>query len=325
MARIWTRQAEFNGWLAQYDQAMARLQKSIKVNRTSQAQQELALALDMLGRIAYWQGEFSHAKEHIQESLAIYRQIGDKVGTAQTLNTLANVICELEADYDQAELLFEESLTISRQIGDQFGIARALINLGASAQECGNYTEAQRLYQESLGIYREIDYQHGESASLSYLGQVASLLGEHTQAKKLLEEGLNLSRETGDQHASAEKLKQLGNITCRMGAYQESKQYFDNALRLAIEIQAFQVTADILICVANLFQRTGKKERALELLTCVTHQAAGGQERQDRVLALLPECEAELSPQAVARCREQGQAKALETVVKEILDHDLVI
>ena len=91
-----------------------------------------------------------------------------------------------------------------------------------------------------------------------------------------------------------------------------------------MEIRTFQVTLDILIGVANLFHKEEKTERALELLAYVIHEAASGQERRDRALALLPECEAELSPQAVAECRERGQSGTLETVVKEILDHDFM-
>jgi predicted ATPase/DNA-binding SARP family transcriptional activator len=319
LARIWTRQAEFDGWLAHYDKAKARLQKSIEICRTHQAQQELALALDLLGRIEYWQGEFSQAKEHFQKSLAICRQTGDQVGMAQALNSLATVICELEADYDQAQLLYEESLAIARQINDQFGVAKVFINLGALAQELGNYREAKRFYQESLRVYQEIGYRHGQSAALGYLGQVASLLDEHTLAKELLQESLDINRETGDRHAIAERLKQLGNVACRMGAYQESKSLFDKALRLAMEIRAFQVALDILIGVANLFLQEGKKERALELLVYVTHQAGESQERQDRALALLPECEAGLSPQAVARCHEQGKNQTLADIMATVV------
>ena len=315
VARIWTRQAEFDSWLADYDEAAKRLQKSIDICRTLQEQRELALALDMFGRVEYWRGEYTQAKGHAQESLAIYRQIGAQHGIAQALNTLANIICELAADYDQAQLLLEESLAIARQIGDQFGVARALINLGASAQELGNYIEAKRRYQESLGIYREIDYRHGQSASLSYLGQVASLLGEHASAKELLQESLVLSRETGDRHAIAERLKQLGNVACRMGAFQESKRHFDEALRLAMAIRAFQVALDILIGVADLFLQEGKKERALDLLAYVMHQAAEGQERKDRALVLLPACESGLSPQVVASCHERGKARTLTEIV----------
>lgn len=315
LARIWTRQAEFDNWLAHYDGAKRRLQKSIATCRALQAQGELALALELLGRIEYWQAEYRRAKEHFQESLAICRQIGNEVGTAQALNSLANVTCELEADYDQAQILYEESLAIARRIGDQFGVAKALINLGALAQELGDYTEAKQFYQESLRIYREIDYRHGQSASLSYLGQVASLLGEHTSAQKLLRESLNLNRETGDRHAIAERLKQLGRAACRMEAHQESKKYFDQALELAMEIQATPVVLDILIGVADLFQREEEHGRALELLAFVVHQTESAQELQDRALVLIPKCETEFSPQTVSGLRELGRAKTLEEAV----------
>lgn len=333
LARIWTRQAEFDAWLSQYEEAEARLQRSIQICRALQAQRELALALEMWGRIEYWQGKYASSRDHFRESLAIYRQVDDQVGVAQALNSLANVLCDLEADYDQAQTLYEESLSIAREIGDQFGVAKALVNLGALMQELGAYEEAKRFYEESLALYRKIDYRHGISASLSYLGQATSLLGEHALAQDLLQESLALNRETGDQHAMAERLKQLGSVACRMGAYEQSKAYFDQALRLAVDIHSPQVMLDILIGVADLFrcqacQDKGKKAYAalavyaLELLACVKHQAACGQECQDRAAGLLPALESALSPQTVATCWRRGQAKTLDATVMEILaDH----
>jgi predicted ATPase/DNA-binding SARP family transcriptional activator len=319
LAKIWTRQAEFEAWLAHYDEARAQLQKSVQICRTLQEQDELALALDTLGRVLYWQGELVPAKKYFEESLALYRRIGDKAGIARTLNGLANVICDLLADYDQTRPLYEESLALARQIGDRFGVARALINQGAVAQEIGNYAEAQQLYQESLEVYREIDYRHGQSAALNYLGQVASLLGEHVAAKAFLQQSLDLSQETGDRHSMANCLKQLGHVACRMGAYPEAKEYFAEALNLAMEIRADQVVLDILTGVANLFQKQGKQERTLELLAFVLHQSEGSQERKNRAQALVPQCEAGLSPQVITRCRERGENQILAEIVAAVL------
>ena len=322
-ARLWTRQSEFDCWLAHYDEARKRLAKSIDICRALQAQTELALALELLGRIEYLQADYRQAEEHLQESLEICRQVGDQFGAAQALNDLANLTCEQSADYDQAQILYEQSLTIARQIGDQFGVAKALINLGALAQELGDHTEAKRFYQESLRIYREIDYQHGQSASLSYLGQVASLLGEHASAQELLQESLSINRETGDRHATAERLKQLGRAACRMGAHQASKDYFDQALELALEIRAIPVVLDSLIGVAELFRRVGKNGPALELLTFVAHQTESGRELEGRALALIPDCETDLSPQTASRHREWGRARTLEEAVNLALDDPL--
>ena len=90
-----------------------------------------------------------------------------------------------------------------------------------------------------------------------------------------------------------------------------------------MEIQAIPVVLDILIGLADLFQEEGNKELALELLAFVTHQTKSGQELQERVMALMPKCEAELSPQTAVRRRERGQAKTLEAVVAKLLDDDL--
>lgn len=322
-ARIWTRQSEFDYWLARYDKAHRRLGKSVAICRARQAQGELALALELLGRVEYLQAEYGQAEKHLQESLEICRRIGDRILAAQALNNLANVTCDHAADYDRAQGLYEESLSIARQIGDQFGVARALINLGALAQELGDLVEARRFYQESLKIYRAIAYRHGQSASLSYLAQVASLLGEHDLAQELLQESLSMNRETGDRHAVAERLKQLGRAACRMGAHRESKDYFDQALELAMEIRAIPVVLDSLIGVADLFQRGGKHGPALELLTFVAHQTESGRELEGRALALIPECETELPPRRVSKHRERGRARTLEEAVDLTLSNPL--
>ena len=315
LARIRTRQAEFDCWLARYDEAEKRLERSIDICRTRGVQGELALALELLGRVEYVQAKYRRAEGHCQESLSICRQIGDRVGAAQALNDLANVACDRSADYDRAKGLYEESLSIAREVGDQFGVARALINLGALAQELGQLLEAKRLYQESLEIYREVDYRHGQSAALSYLGQVASLLGEHAKAEKLLRESLQMNRETGDRLAVAERLKQLGKVACLMEAHRASKDYFDQALSLALDIKAIPVVLDSLIGTADLLQKVGKPESALELLSCAARQAERGRELRDRALALVPNCEAELTPQAALRHQERGSARPLEESV----------
>ncbi len=320
LAKIWTRQAEFDLWLAHYEQARIRLQKSIQICQTLPESDELALALELLGRVHYWQGEYGPAKEYFEESLTLYRQTGNRAGMAQTLNNLANVLCDLLADYDRAQPLYAESLALARQIDDRFGIARALINQGAVAQEVGNYTEAQQLYRQSLEVYRELEYRHGQSAALNYLGQVAALRGDHDAAKAFLQQSFDLSYETGDRHLMVNCLTQLGNTACRRGAYPEAKDYFDEALNLAMEIQVFQVALDILMGIATLFQQQGERERALELLAFVIHQSEGSQERKNRAGAIFAQGEAGLCPQAAAKCRERGEKQTLVETVAMVLE-----
>jgi len=319
LARIWTRQAEFDSWLAHYDAAKEKLQRSVEIFQGNQAQHELAIALDLFSRVEYFRGAYDQAREHLQACLEICRQIDDRAGLAQALNALANVLCEESADYEQARRLYDESLAIARQIGDELSIARVLINQGALAQQMGDYAEAEQLYRESLTIYREVDYRYGQSAALRYLGQVTSLLGDHDSARELLQQSLDLDRESGDRYSAANSLKQFGNVAIKVGAYEESRARFAEALGLAMEIRAQKLALDILLGIAHLFQKEGRRERALELLAFVLHCATGGQELKDCANGFFAELAADIPTDAVARYHEQAEHQTLSEVATSVL------
>lgn len=71
-------------------------------------------------------------------------------------------------------------------------------------------------------------------------------------------------------------------------------------------IQATQVALDVLVGAANLFNKEGKRKRALELLAFVLHHTAGGQELKDCAESLFAELAAGLPPDTVALCHERA-------------------
>ncbi len=72
--------------------------------------------------VASDQGEYTEARQLLEESLIIRRQLGDKAGLALSLNTLADVVLD-EGAFTDARPLLDESLAISRELGDQTAIA----------------------------------------------------------------------------------------------------------------------------------------------------------------------------------------------------------
>ncbi|RMF05467.1 MAG: hypothetical protein D6768_01155 [Chloroflexi bacterium] len=324
LARIQARQAEFLTWLSDYDEAQSLLLDAIEVFRARRAQSELALALELRGRIEYALGRYPCAREYFEQVLALYRQIDDKFGQAQALNSLANTICDECADYDRAYPLYEESLAIASQIGDLFGVAKVLVNLGAVAQEVQDYPEARRLYTGSLNIYREIEYKHGQSAVLNYLGQVACLLGDYPSAQILLQECLDINRQIGNRRAMCDTLNQLGNVAYHTGDFAQSTQHYHEALRLATDIKATDFVLNILVGLAQIFDQKGQRERALEMLAFVTHHADGGQGVKDRADELLGSLQRELSPEVAATHYRQGKNGTLENMTRAILRQGLV-
>jgi hypothetical protein len=77
------------------------------------------------GHLARQQGDYVPAKALHEQSLAIFRAIGYKLGIARQLNALGE-IAHIQGDYGCAVELHEESLSIRRVIGDKEGIAVSL-------------------------------------------------------------------------------------------------------------------------------------------------------------------------------------------------------
>lgn len=88
-----------------------------------------AKALNAAGVLARRQGDDAVAHTLLEESLAIYRALGDKERVASLLNNLA-ITAEIQEDYRAARSDFEEALGYYRELDDGWGMAMILNNLG---------------------------------------------------------------------------------------------------------------------------------------------------------------------------------------------------
>jgi tetratricopeptide (TPR) repeat protein len=99
-----------------------------------------------------------------EESLALFREMGDRWAVGQLLNNQACVASD-QGEYGEARRLLEESLIIRRQLGDRAGLALSLNTLADVVLDEGEFSEARPLLDESLGISREL----GDQTAIAYL------------------------------------------------------------------------------------------------------------------------------------------------------------
>lgn len=302
----------------EYAQARRRLHESLAIRRKIADLRGIARTLKDLGNVAYRLGEYSEAKSFYEESLASNWEMGDRWGIATSLKNLGNVAYRL-GEYAEAKRLYEESLAISRELGDRFGAAKSLNNLGEVACQFGEYTKAKRLYQESLALHREIGDPQAITIPLNNLGYATHRLGEHAEAKRLYDECLAIQRTIGDRWGMANSLNNLGNVALALEEDQEAKAYLHEGLKTAMEIQAAPVAFGGVVGMAKLLAKTGQRERAVELLTCVFYHPAIDKETQDEAQQLLAPLRSELPPQVMEAAQRRGRATSLEAVVAELL------
>jgi tetratricopeptide (TPR) repeat protein len=132
------------------------------------------------GRVAYWEGrlhfrfyEASQALERYETAIEIYRQVGDRLGEANTLQAIGDVLQFL--DQRQAALeRYETAIEIYRQVGARLGEANTLQAIGDVLQFLDQRQAALERYETAIEIYRQVGARLGEANTLQAIGDLQS-------------------------------------------------------------------------------------------------------------------------------------------------------
>jgi predicted ATPase/DNA-binding SARP family transcriptional activator/DNA-binding CsgD family transcriptional regulator len=146
-----------------------------------------AKALRSLGALSYMHAEHAAgawdvARRHLQESLKIYRRLGDEQGAAAVLQNLGRIGAEL-GEWTAAFSFLDESLAIALRLGNRPGIASSLFNLGYAQLRVGDLPAARAHLEEGLGAFRELDDRFWIAACLVHLGYIDCEDGEYAAAR----------------------------------------------------------------------------------------------------------------------------------------------
>ncbi|HZS78679.1 MAG TPA: tetratricopeptide repeat protein [Ktedonobacteraceae bacterium] len=190
-----------------------------------------AKVLSGAGILAGLQGSYEQAQERCQESLALFRQLGDQQGSATSLNFLAQ-IATWKSAYAQAHKLGEEALALFRELNDAPGIIDTLVTLATASFNEGNYASAGALAGECLQLSRAQGNTSGMARSLWLQGVGSFMQGDHAKADALLTESLALSKEVGDKRGIADALVILAYTAFYQGGPDRMRELLDEALEL---------------------------------------------------------------------------------------------
>ena len=159
-----------------------------------------AKMLDVAASFVDDQGDLARAETLWQESLALYREIGDIGGIASSLKGVG-MIAYRKGDHIAGLSLLEESLTLTKEAGDLEATAWSLFVLAENVSSHGDYQRGYSLFEESLAIYRELGNKRGIAHCLEHLALFLVFSARWDQAivDQRLEESLVIYRDLGDK------------------------------------------------------------------------------------------------------------------------------
>src|SRR5438874_2632734 len=188
-----------------------------------------AKALAASGGLAVEQGDLDAAQPFLDESLALWQQLGDMAGTAHAINHLGT-LAMARFEYDASRAFLRDALEMRRAINDERGVAVSLRNLGLLAALQRDFQTARTLYEEALPLARRLGEKRISATITQALALVVFEDGDVDGARTLAEEGLAIDRELGNRQGIAEHLTVLAGVARAEGDGDAAAATFAEAL-----------------------------------------------------------------------------------------------
>jgi tetratricopeptide (TPR) repeat protein len=111
------------------------------------------------------------ARQRYEAALPLYREIGDRLGEANSLTAFGNVAL-IEEDFTTARERFEQAWDIYREIGDRHWRTYVAPRLARALLALDQIDKAQQMLEEGADLARQIDGRPNLIAILWLLAQI---------------------------------------------------------------------------------------------------------------------------------------------------------
>jgi tetratricopeptide (TPR) repeat protein len=184
-----------------------------------------ARALYAAAALAAFQGDREASDQALDESLAIYQELGDKAGQATVLMGQRYYSMGFnQKDTAAVRARFEQSLALRRELGDVPGIAQCLIHLGRLLGRLpGEAARAQHLMEEALGLQRGLGNKREVAVALENLMWLAADRGDYAAVRPLFEEAATIYRELGDRGKQANYFSMVAHLALAQGDVERAR------------------------------------------------------------------------------------------------------
>ena len=246
------------------DRSAALLEESLALFRALGDRAGLGMSLTLLALAAREDGDHARAVPLHEESLALFRTIRDPSGTAFALSQFG-LTMQRRGDHERAAALLDQGLGLARAEGDRWGVAVALSNLGHLARRQGELDRAVATYGESLDLYRELGERRGAAVALTNLGVAVQRQGDAERARALHEESRALFRDLGDPRGLAVVLVNLAPTLLLSGDIERAASSCREGLTLARDLGDRELIATALERMAAVAAAGGQAVRTIRL------------------------------------------------------------
>jgi DNA-binding CsgD family transcriptional regulator/tetratricopeptide (TPR) repeat protein len=187
-----------------------------------------ARALRAAGLLAKSRGDYNQALALGTESLALWRDLGDREGTALALHLLG-IAAVGRGDYDRAAVHIGEAEALFAALDNRWWVAGMHSDLGRAVYGRGDLAEATAIFEDSLAVFSDLDDPLNTAMTLNHLGFVACDRGDRAGTAARFAAGLPLWRRLGFQGGLTAWLAGVATLAATCGAPERAARLFGAA------------------------------------------------------------------------------------------------
>ncbi len=267
-----------------------------------------ARALSAAAELAAYQSDCAEAHLLLEQSIVLYRQLGDLDGLIEPLSRMGALLQD-QGDTTGASRCLEESVALARQLGNQWALANVLYRQGHTVWLQNDMALGVMLTEESLAIARQQGDPSLIARILNNLGYMAWQQKDLARAAAFTQENLVLARELDDKLLLNSTLETLGSIALDSGELERAKAYFIESIELAKQLGRKGYAEYCLTLLARVAAAQGQSRQAARLY--------GAAEREHIAETLLNASEKAEYERNVAAVRAQLDEEAFATAWAE--------
>jgi DNA-binding winged helix-turn-helix (wHTH) protein/tetratricopeptide (TPR) repeat protein/TolB-like protein len=243
------------------DQVEGAIREAKQLYFAANDRRGVAQAATLEGIALERQGDYWGAKKKYEESLAIYRETGNRLSVSSEYDNLGDVVLYL-GDLTGARRNYAEALTIYREMGDQNGVALVTLGLGDVLLAQGKHSEAKRRYSEALAICRQLGNRSREASALASLAKVQRIEGDTPEARRNAAEAAAKFQEVGDKIEVAHVRLQVAEMALDEGKKAAAATAARDAERIFAEAEAGRYEAEAKLILARALLAQGQLDDA---------------------------------------------------------------
>lgn len=225
-------QARVRSQQRRFDEAEELAALSLQIAESHGLGQAAARAMNVLGIVRYWVGDWPGARGLYARALDLALDLGDDELAGLACQN-AGVIAHREGDQREARKLYLESVGSFVRSGNSANAMMAYNNLGTVSVYLGEWLEAEVYFSRGIEIGERLSHSQGLARLYSNRAHALLQIGEPVRARTSLERAERAAQVVGDRATLAEVERYRGMQARLEHRLDDAEGYLLRALDMA--------------------------------------------------------------------------------------------